>query len=149
MRSGYAELSSMLNIPAKHIYAILSDYRVGHPAILPKQYFKKLVVEAGGTGAGTKIYVEMQVAGTTKSFRHIVSEPEPGRVLTEADPDGSTVTTFTVDPVGDGSSCRLTIGTKFPVREGFVGAMEEFFTSLTLRRIYAKETAQLAEYAGK
>ena len=149
MKFGRAERSSILRIPATRVYSILSDYRVGHPAILPKQYFKKLQVEAGGNGAGTKIYVEMQVAGTTKSFHHIVSEPEPGRVLVEADADGSTVTTFTVEPVGDGSSCKLTIGTKFPARDGFIGAMERFLTSAVLRRIYAKEVAQLADYARK
>ncbi len=148
MNSGKAELSSVLNVPATRVYSILADYRVGHPAILPKKYFKKLEVEEGGRGAGTKLYVQMQVAGATKSFRHFVSEPEPGRVLVEADADGATVTTFTVDPMGDGSSCRLTIGTKFPVRDGIIGTIERFFTSRVLRVIYAKEIAQLADYVG-
>ncbi len=146
MKSGYASLTSDINAPAQRVYSILTDYRVGHQAILPREYFRKVEVEYGGSGAGTKLYVEMHVLGVTKSFRHVVSEPEPGRVLVEADADGSTVTTFTVDSLGDGSLCRLTIETRFPVRGGLAGSIERFLTARMLRSIYSKEVAKLAEY---
>jgi hypothetical protein len=38
---------------AEKIYRVLVDYEVGHPAIMPEKYFSKLVVVAGGRGAGT------------------------------------------------------------------------------------------------
>ena len=147
MNKGKVEASSRINAPAKRVYAIIADYRVGHPAILPKKYFRKLEIEAGGTGAGTRIKVEMKVMGTTRTFRQVVSEPEPGRILVESDPDGSTVTKFTVDRIGDGSTCNVKFETMFSVRNGLAGAIEKFFISSMLRKIYIKELAILADYA--
>ncbi len=149
MNTGKAELTSIIDVPASRVYSILADYRQGHPAILPRKYFRKADVEAGGTGAGTRLNIEMKVLGTVKSFRHVVSEPQPGRVLVESDVEGTTVTTFTVDPVGDGSACSLKIETQFPVRPGIAGTIERSITSTMLRRIYAEEIAMLREYARK
>src|SRR5439155_20932831 len=65
---------------AARVYDILSDYRNGHPNILPSN-FRNLHVERGGRGAGTVITFEVRAFGQTQSFRHTVEEPEPGRVL--------------------------------------------------------------------
>ena len=82
----------------QRIDGIIADYHHGHPRILPKQ-FRRLTVEKGGTGAGTVIRFEVRVLGQTQTFRAVVTEPEPGRVLVErnVEPNDS-VTTFTVDP---------------------------------------------------
>jgi hypothetical protein len=82
--------------------------------------------------------------GTTRSFCHIISEPEPGRVLVETDADGYSVTTFTVEPQ-DGAT-RLTIETEFNTRSGLAGRIERFFTSAVLRRIYADELSLITDY---
>ncbi len=71
-----------MDAPADRVYAIIADYRNGHPHILPKQ-FRNLTVEQGGVGAGTIIRFEVRVFGQTQHFRAVVSEPEPGRVLVE------------------------------------------------------------------
>ena len=47
-----AQESEIINAPPEHIYAIISDYHEGHPAILPSRYFTKMVVTAGGQGEG-------------------------------------------------------------------------------------------------
>ena len=46
-------VSSLIQAPAQQAYAIIADYRNGHPRILPRPYFVSLTVEQGGVGAGT------------------------------------------------------------------------------------------------
>jgi hypothetical protein len=114
-----------IEAPPARVYSIIADYHQHHPRIVPPPYFKSLQVEKGGIGAGTRIVVTMRVMGTTVTVRHIVSEPEPGRVLVESDTDGYSVTTFTVDPINAGRGSMLTITTDFkPRRRGFLGRLE-------------------------
>src|SRR5215467_9777823 len=113
MIQGRASASSRIEAPASRVYSIIADYNEHHPRILPPEYFKSLEVEEGGVGAGTRIHVTMRVMGTTITFRHIVSEPEPGRVLVESDAERNSATFFTVDPVNSGATTMLTITTEF------------------------------------
>ena len=138
--------SARVRASARQVYDILADYRVGHPAILPSAYFRDLVVERGGVGAGTTIRFGMRAFGTTRVVRGEVTEPEPGRVLVETYPETDTVTTFTVEPQGAGA-CTVTFDTELRTRDGLAGAIERWFTTAYLRRVYAAELAQLAEYA--
>jgi hypothetical protein len=145
---GRASASSRIKAPAARVYSIIADYNQHHPRVLPRQYFKSLEVEEGGVGAGTRIHVTMRVLGTAISFRHIVSEPEPGRVLVESDADGGSVTTFNVDPLDSGAASMLSITTEFTTkRRGILGRVERYLTISTLRRIYRKELSLIAKYA--
>jgi hypothetical protein len=145
---GRASASSGIEAPAACVYSILADYNRHHPRVLPREYFKSLEVEEGGVGAGTRIHVTMRVLGTTIEFQHIVSEPEPGRVLVESDADGGTATSFTVDPLDSGAASMLTISTEFTTqRRGILGQIERYLTIRTLRRIYKKELSLIAKYA--
>jgi polyketide cyclase/dehydrase/lipid transport protein len=138
-------------IPARpeKVYKILADYRVHHPHIVPREYFRRLEVEEGGVGAGTRTLLEMRVLGATRVVRHVISEPQPGRVLVEADPHGSSRTSFTVDPVPAGEATRLTIATEIETRGGVLGILERFLVKLALRRIYRRELALLESYAAR
>ncbi len=127
------------------IYAVISDYRVGHPAILPKTYFKNLTVEEGGKGAGTVLRIEMEVFGRKSHYHLRVAEPEPGRVLVEAEMDDSLATTFTLEPIGDGSQTRVTIRTDFTPSPGIPGWVERWMNPPVMRNIYKQELRQLAE----
>lgn len=51
-------VSELIAATAPRIYERLADYRDGHPHILPPRYFRNLVVEQGGRGAGTIIRFE-------------------------------------------------------------------------------------------
>lgn len=145
---GLATGSLAIDAPPSRVYSILADYNQHHPRVVPPEYFKALLVEEGGVGAGTRIHVIMTVMGTTQKLHHIVSEPEPGRILVETDTDGYSVTTFTVDPLDSGRGCRLTITTEFtPRRKGILGIVERYLTRRMLSRIYLKELALIAEYA--
>src|SRR5215207_2345735 len=103
MRTIHAEEIQVINARPEVIYAVLADYHQGHPAIVPKEYFQEVKVEKGGIGAGTEILIRMKVLGRETVSRQVISEPEPGRVLVEAEPDGRVKTTFTIDPVNGGS----------------------------------------------
>src|SRR5262249_42772307 len=127
-------------------FSIIADYRTAHLAILPRSYFKKLDVLEGGIGAGTRVRGEMRVLGRRVTFEHVVSEPEPGRTLQEADVTGSSVTRFVVDAIDAGS--RLWIETWFKTeREGVPGRIERWATSAMLQRIYREELDLIERYA--
>lgn len=140
------EASATIKAPPEQVYAILADYRIGHPAILPKEYFHNFTVEAGGVGAGTIITVQMVVLGVERTFRLVVSEPEPGRVLMEVDAQAGSVTTFVVDPLANGRHAQVTIRTETSASFGFTGMIESVMIPLTLRPIYQQELKLLADY---
>lgn len=136
-------------IPARRdrIYSLISNYKDGHPRILPKQ-FTSLVVEEGGIGAGTVIRFQMSVFGKKQTFRAAITEPDPGRVLLETDLDANgAVTTFTIDPGSAPADSKVTISTELPVRSGLMGKIERTLSTLLLRPIYIKELQNLARVA--
>lgn len=139
--------SAVISAPPERIYGILADYRHAHPAIVPKKYFRKVEVVEGGRGAGTRMRLEMRVLGSTYHSEHVVEEPEPGRVLVEADVNGSTRTTFTIESLSGKTATLLVIETDFSVRPGVAGKIQAFMTRAMLRRIYAKELLQIKRYA--
>lgn len=142
----HTEISDVIPARPAVVYAVLSDYRVGHPAILPKAYFTGLTVEQGGQGAGTVVRVRMVVMGQERLFALKVSEPEPGRVLKEVDEQAGVVTTFTVEPLADGQQSRVTIVTDARASPGLLGVMERWLNPAITRRIYRLELQQLADY---
>src|SRR5690348_9347586 len=119
MGQAYVQAERVLAAPAERVYAVIADYRQHHPRILPPAIFD-LQVEQGGVGAGTIMTFKVKLAGRTQRARQRVAEPRPGRVLTETDINGNRglVTTFTVEPLGDG--CRLRIETAWQTR-GLMG----------------------------
>ena len=147
MAQHHITASLLIHAPAQRVYAIIADYRNGHPRMLPKPYFVALSVEQGGMGAGTVINFQMKVMGSTRTFHATITEPEPGRVLMESDPQAGTTTTFTVDPHDNGQSAYVTITTELQLPDGFSGKIQSWMTERTLRPIYMKELEQLAAVA--
>ena len=127
---------------AERVYALLADYRVGHPSILPSKYFHGLIVEEGGVGAGTVIRFQMTALGKTRTVRGVVSEPEPGRKLVETYPESGMVTSFLVEP-RTSDSCDLTIATEWQPR-GLSGLFERLVVPPLLRKIYREEIGNIA-----
>ena len=87
----------------------------------------------------------MRFLGKTQHLRAAISEPEPGRVLTETDlGSNGAVTTFIVDP-GPAFGCsQVTITTSLDVRGGFLGKIERWLSTRILRPIYLHELELLA-----
>ena len=89
------------------------------------------------------VLVWMRMSGRTTTMRATISEPEPGRVLVETDPEGAVVTTFTVDPEADGGRSRVTIATDLEV----AGWLRRLLVTRFLRRVYVREIALLETVA--
>ncbi len=154
MHTMHVEESGLIQAAPEAIYAVLADYRNGHPHILPKEYFGPLVVEQGGVGAGTVVRGATRVMGAEKPFRLTVEEPEPGRVLVERDAEAGLVTTFTLDPavahfegVAEGVTITwLRIRTEWTPKPGLAGSLEARATAFFMRRVYRAELKQIEMY---
>jgi hypothetical protein len=138
------EASAAIGAAATDTYRMIADYKNGHPRILPAKYFRSLTVEKGGYGAGTEISFEMIAFGSVQKVRAVITEPEPGRVLVEADPAKKVVTTFTVEPTGAATS-RVTFVTEMPVARGLLGWIQRALFRSYLEKVYAAELKQLDE----
>ena len=139
-------VSARVAAPAATVYPLIADYRDGHPRIVPPRYFRNLVVEKGGYGAGTMIRFDMTVLGSTRQAHAVVTEPAPGRALVETEMRSGIVTTFTVDPVGPGA-CDVTISSELPRKPGLAGTIERLVTTRILPKIYRAELARIATCA--
>jgi hypothetical protein len=116
--------------------------------ILPKPPFVSLIVEQGGIGAGTIARVQMKVLGKLQTFRTVVTEPEPGRVLVETNDTGY-ITTFTVEPIDDGKNSFVTITSGISDSSNFIKKIEFRLTKLLLTPVYKQELENLAQFAAK
>lgn len=132
-----------IGAPADTVYGYLADMSV-HPHFLPDA-FSDFTVESGGVGAGTVTRFKVTAGGRTRDYRMEVSEPEPGRVLTESDTNSSLVTSFTVTPAGDSSS--VVISTTWDGAGGVGGFFERLFAPRVMRGIYVDELDRLDAYA--
>jgi len=146
MNQLHVEVSKVIEARPEEVYAVFADYRISHPAILPKPYFTELIVKEGGKGAGTNVDVHMNIYGTKRVFHQMVSEPEPGRVLVETDAEAGVITTFTVDPIDGGRQSQVTITTISRTSPGMQGLVEKLFQPFVMQRIYREELGLLAEY---
>ena len=138
-----ASVEQRLEAPADAVYAVIANFREHHPRILPPE-FSDLVVEDGGTGAGTVHRFTLTLGGRARTSRVRVEEPEPGRVLTEREIGGTMMTTFTVDALPHGRS-RVTIGTSWET-PGLRGVVERMVAPRVLRRLYREELTLLDRY---
>jgi hypothetical protein len=138
---------AVVDAPAELAYALIADYRDGHPRIIPRPPFVSLDVEQGGTGEGTVIRFQMRIFGRTRSFRAAITEPDPGRVLAETDLDTGTVTTYTVVPVENDRKSRVTITTDLETRGGMLGGLERYLVTRLLRPVYQREIEQIGAVA--
>ncbi len=138
--------SQVIPFPAERIWRVLIDYRVHHPAILPKDIFKGLEVLQGGTGAGTRFRLTMRMGGKDHVSDITVTEPKPGSVLVEAADDGSVVTHFILEPVGGSSATSLTFKTDYTLPGGFFLPLQRWVTNNILGGLYRREMTNLTKY---
>ena len=140
----HASADRTVPVPAAAVYALLADYRDGHPRILPPA-FSDLTVLRGGTGAGTVIRFALQLPGRKQEVEARVEEPEPGRVLSEIYPEKSAVTRFIVDPAGEQS--RVRIETSWESSRGLAGLIERILTPRMFRKLYTQELDLIERWA--
>jgi uncharacterized protein YndB with AHSA1/START domain len=144
-----ATASANIDAPAEAVYTIISDYRDHHPHILPDDYFFGLEVLEGGIGAGTRMLVRGKIFGREQRLQMGVSEPEPGRVLSETDLDkGQITTTFVVEPRGT-EQTTISITTKWTISGGLQGLFERLFFPRYMKGMLEAEVEKLARYAAE
>jgi hypothetical protein len=134
----------VIHADAATVYSYLADMTTHHPRFLPDA-FSDFTVESGGIGAGTVTRFTVTAGGRARQYRMQVSEPEPGRTLTETDSNSSLVTSFTVDPLGD--HARVRIVTTWNGAPGIGGFFERLFAPRAMRAIYLDELSRLDAYA--
>jgi hypothetical protein len=138
----HASVERLISVPADQVYALLADYQVGHPSILPPAFSHYRVLD-GGTGAGTRIQFDLTLGGRTETATGVVTEPQPGRVLVETYNRNGMATTFTIDAVGQQS--RLRIETEWVSSSGMRGVLERFLAPRVLQKIYGEEMTLIAQ----
>ena len=139
-------VSKLISSPAHIIYSIIADYNDAHPKILPNPPFVSLEVAKGGVGSGTEMIVGMEMFRKVQTFRAVVTEPEPGRVLVETTDTGY-ITTFTIDPRDDNKNSYVTFTTELAINSGIMKRFEFWITSKLLKPVYKKELEILSEVA--
>ncbi len=134
---------AQVGAPADLTYRLIAD-DTHHQRFLPDSFSDFETLE-GGVGDGTLHRFKFDSGRSVREYRMRVSEPEPGRVLTETDEGSSLSTTFTVTPSGDG--CLVKIATQWTGAGGIGGFFERTFAPKVLRGIYADELSRLDTYA--
>jgi hypothetical protein len=145
----HVEYAAEIEAPAAKVHAVITDYHVGHPAIVPKPEFHNWKVVQGGKGAGSIISFDATVMGQTVHYHQIVTEPEPGRVISEDDEALGVFTKFILDPLDGGKRTRVTISTDFRDKPGVQGLVERLLNPVIAKGLYKRELANLAEYVAK
>jgi hypothetical protein len=146
MKPIIVEASRIVDAPPAAAYNVFRDYNVGHQAVLPKPEFESMIVEKGGVGEGTVIYLTTRLFGQTQHLRQVVSEPEPGRVLMEQDVDSTLFTHFIIDPLDEGRRSVVTLYTEFPNPGGIAGVIMSLIHPAVMRGLYKRELENLANY---
>ncbi|MEO8608623.1 MAG: SRPBCC family protein [Chloroflexota bacterium] len=141
----HAQASHIIDAHPEQVYAVIRDYQVGHPAILPKA-FTGLRVVKGGQGEGTEMFVDMKVYGQEFHYHQVVTEPEPGRTIVETEVETGQFSRFTFEPVNGGKQTKVTIFSEFPVSPGLKGLVEKLFQPSMAARMYLEELHILDHY---
>ncbi|HSI80609.1 MAG TPA: SRPBCC family protein [Solirubrobacterales bacterium] len=141
----HAEAERSIDVPAATVYRLIADFKNHHPRFLPPKAVPDFTLEQGGVGAGTIHRVTIKAAGVSQTYRMRVDEPEPGRVLREAEIDGSTVTTYTVEEEGDG--CRVRLETEWEPAGGLTGVVDRLFGPRVAGRLWSEVLESLDRYA--
>jgi hypothetical protein len=149
MKTIQTQESHIINARAEAIHAVITDYRVGHQAIVPKPYFSELTIEQGGQGAGTIIRFTATVFGKTDTYHQLITEPEPGRVILETDIETGQYSKFILEPLNNGTQTRVTIFVEFPLSSGIQGIADKLLKPMVSRWLFRQELRNLEAYVLK
>jgi Polyketide cyclase / dehydrase and lipid transport len=133
----------LIDAPAEVVYRCIADYIHHHrPGGFLPPAFSNQEVLSGGVGDGTRIRLNIRLAGRTNTMTARITEPEPGRTLVE-DSEGVR-TVFTVQP--EAGKSRVRFDTVLEAR-GLEGLMNRLFAARLLQPLYADELGRLERYA--
>lgn len=149
MKQTHFETVALIAAPPEEVYAVLADYRHGHPHILPKKYISQFQVVSGGQGAGTLLRYQMRILGFERPRQAVVAEPEPGRLLVERETPSSLVTTYAVTPANNGLHTHVQIAAHWEPARTLSGKLEQAFYPSLLRQLFTYELDTLAKFVAR
>jgi Polyketide cyclase / dehydrase and lipid transport len=129
-----ATAERVVRAPADVVRAALADYATTRPAVLPEQY-SEYRVDAGGTGAGTRVHWRLQATSKRVREQDVVVSAAPDGALVETDANSSMVTTWTVHPA-DAAVSTVRVRTTWNGAGGIGGFFERTFAPKGLARIH-------------
>jgi polyketide cyclase/dehydrase/lipid transport protein len=133
----------LIDAPAEVVYRCIADYTHHHrPGGFLPPAFSNQEVLSGGVGDGTRIRLNLRLAGRTNTMTANITEPEPGRTLVEDSVGVRTV--FTVEP--EAGQSRVRFDTLLEAR-GLEGLMNKLFAARLLQPLYFDELSRLEQYA--
>ena len=141
-----ATAEHVVRAPVERVRAALADYEGARRRAMPEQ-FSDYRVEAGGTGAGTRVH--WRFAATSKRVRDQlveVSRPDE-QTLVEKDANSSMVTTWTVVPTDAGVS-TVRARTTWTGASGIGGFFERTFAPKGLQRVHTDLLTRLERELG-
>lgn len=141
-----AHAERLIDAPPSAVYSVLADYRKHHAEIMPASRFSDLHVENGGVGAGTVFHITLRILGIRQRLHMQVAEPEPGQVLTETNLDTGVVTEFRIASRGAEFHTLVRISSDWETERTLRGLIDQAVTPWLLRRIFAQQLRQLADY---
>jgi hypothetical protein len=109
------EVERTVDAPMERGWALLRDYRVARPRLLP-EHFSDYAVQERGEGAGTVIAYRLRVGRHQEGYVLAVQEPVPGRMLRERARTSALVSSWTLTPGGEGERTvmRLAVALRDP-----------------------------------
>lgn len=140
-----ARTSRTIAAAPQDVLAAISDYREVRPRILTEHY-RDYRVEEGGQGAGTVAHWILQATSKRQRDQTVDVDADPAGVV-ERDRNSSMVTTWTVEPAGEGRS-TVALDTRWNGATGVGGFFERLFAPRGLQRIHDGVLANLARHLG-
>jgi carbon monoxide dehydrogenase subunit G len=132
-----------IDAPPEDVVAALSDYREVRPRILTEHY-RDYRVEEGGQGAGTVAHWVLQATAKRQRDQTVDVDADVASVV-ERDRNSSMVTTWTVEPAGEGRS-SVTVDARWNGATGVGGFFERLFAPRGLQRIHSGVLTNLGQH---
>lgn len=101
------ETEVVVPVSAAAVYRVLADYAGARRRLQSRRSVSDLRVKAGGIGGGTRFAVVLHGPHGELPLDVVVTEPEAGTVLIEADAAAGVRRTFVLEPCSRGQNTRV------------------------------------------
>ena len=151
VRQSEISITRIIDAPPSLVYKIISDYKKYHNLILPKKYYKSLIVETGASNSSITVTYQMRVRslfylfmGRWKKHEVLIDETEPGKILQEISINDETVKTFIVSSESNGQVSKVTILSQINTSDGWWGSFQRFHAERLYLPVFEEELKQLS-----
>lgn len=138
-----ARAERIIDAAPSNVWAILTDFTVARPQMLPGNYEEYHAEVNDSSGVVTLVY-RLRAGGRERAYHMRVEETTPGRVLTERDQASTYTTRWLIERVGPGEHTRVSLTSEWESRaKGVAGFFERCFAPLGIQRIHQETLVRL------